>query len=162
MRKNKGFTLIEVMICAAILVGLLVGLISIYVYCFDLQETARNTSLALNETRARLEEIKNSNFAAIETNYNVPRAPLGATSVTIINLTSIPTGGIIRIEAGFVTGSSNNLIDLRIVACWRQKGGRIVGEAVFNGTNLVPTDLDGDTIIESPVELVTSIANKGL
>lgn len=153
MMKNKGFTLIEVMIGAGILAGLFVGLMSIYFYCFDLQETARNTSLALNEVRTRLEEIKNSDFAVIVNTYTPTSDPLPP-SVTNINLTSIPTGGIMRIEAGFVTGSSETLIDLRIVACWRQKGGRIVGTATLDG-NRNFTDCTN-----SPVELATSISNR--
>lgn len=154
MRKNKGFTLIEVMICAAILVGLLVGLISIYVYCFDLQETARNTSLALNAARARLEEIKNSAFKTIQPAYynngngqmiSLLPAFNGALRVTLPGT-----------DRGYVWGSNQNLIDLRVVACWRQKGGRIVGTATLDGTGNFTNCTD------SPVELVTSIANKGL
>jgi len=154
MKQNKGFTLIEVMLCAAILVGLFVGLISIYIYSFDLQETARNTSLALNEGRAKLEEIKTvslSNFSGIVSIYD------GKT----YNLTSIPIGQM-RTEATLVNGSNGNLIDLRIVACWRQKGGRIIGEATINNATgaFTLTDLDSDGKIDSPVELLTAISNK--
>lgn len=141
MRKNNGFTLVEVMICAGILVGLFVGLISIYLYCFDLQETARNTSLALNAARARIEQIKTADFDDIE-DFNGQ----------IVQLAE-PVG-VLRIGAEDVTGSNNNLIDIRVVACWRQKGGRIVGTAALDGNGNFTDCTD------SPVELNTAISRK--
>lgn len=143
-----GFTLVEVLVCMALLLGLFFGGMSIYVYCFELQETARNTNGALNDVRAKLEEIRNSNFDSIVTTYNAK----------VFNLSAI--NGKIRTEALFVTGSNNNLIDIRVVACWRQKGGRIIGEGKIDGAGVVFSDLNGNGKIESLVELVTAISKK--
>lgn len=149
MRKNKGFTLIEVMICTGILITLFVSLISIYFYCFDMQENARNTSFVLNNARAKLEEIKNSNFDAIVTTYN------GG-----VFFTTLPSGAM-RTEATVVVGSNGNLIDLRIVACWRQRAGRIIGEdRDLDGQLDAGEDANGNGKLDSPVELNTSISKK--
>lgn len=150
--KNKGFTLIEVILSAMILVGLLVGLISLYIYCFDLQETARNTSIALNAARGKLEEIKNSDFDSIESAYD------GA----VFDLNELP-GAKMRTEATPV-GGSDLLLDLRVVVCWRQKGGRIIGEDTVNLNGQLDSgeDANVNNRLDSPVELVTSIAKKEL
>ncbi len=144
-----GFTLVEVLLCMSLLLGLFLGGMSIYVYCFELQETTRNTNSVLNDVRAKLEEIRNSSFSSIVTTY----------SSKVFNLSAI--NGKMRTEAAYVTGSSNNLIDIRVVACWRQKGGRIIGEGKVDGLgNLVFSDLNSNGKIESPVELVTAISKK--
>jgi hypothetical protein len=159
-----GFTLVEVLLCITLLVGLFVGVISIYVYCFNLQETSRNIPIALNEAKTKLEEIKSlvydlndadylANFESIVTDYNGE----------VLDLTTID--GKIMTETNYVTDISDpdnlSLIMARVVVCWRQKGGRIIGEAQIDGSgDLVFTDLDGDGRIESPVELVTAISCK--
>ncbi len=144
-----GFTLVEVLLCMALLLGLFFGGMSIYVYCFDIQETARNTNSALNDVRAKLEEIRNSDFSSIVTTYNLKVFDLSEKN------------GKIRTEAVYVVGSNNNLIDIRAVACWRQKGGRIIGEGKIDGAGkIVFSDLNGNGKIDSPVELVTAISKK--
>jgi len=145
-----------VMICAAILVGLLVGLLSIYVYCFDLQETAKNTTLALNAARGKLEEIKSSAFTAIQpAYYNNGNGQIFSLLPALNGIFKVTLTGTDPANPGYVTGSNKNLIDLRIAACWKQRGGRIVGSAAVDGAGNLTN------CAASPVELVTSIANKG-
>lgn len=149
MTGRKGFTLIEVLLCMSLLLVLFLGGMSVYVYCFDLQETSRNTSAVLNAARAKLEEIRGAVFDTIVTAYNSK-----VFSISGMN-------GKIRTEAAYVVGSNNQLIDIRAVACWRQKGGRIIGECKIDGTGtLVFNDLNGNGTIESPVEFVTAISKK--
>ena len=145
--KNKGFTLLEIMFATVILVGLLLGLMSVFIYCFDLQETSRNTTIALNEARAKIEEIRNSSFDGIIVNYGGKIFPL--VSLDGKMRTETPGG-----DAGYVIGSYKNLIDIRVVVCWKQKDGRIIGNAAFDGSGNM-TDCTG-----SPVELVTSISKR--
>lgn len=146
--KNRGFTLVEVMLCMTVLVGVLAGLLSLYIYSFDLQETSANISKALFQVRAKLEEIRGSTFANIITNYNNKT----------FNLTDL--NGIMLTQATYAAGTSD-LIDIRIIACWSQKGGRIIGEDKdLDGQLDIGEDADGDGILDSPVELITSIAYK--
>ena len=149
-RNNKrSFTLIEVMACTAILVGALVSLMSLYVYCFELQETSINMPNALFQIRAKLEEIRSSSFSTIVANYNQKTY-----SLNVLN-------GKMYVEASYVNGTGNNLIDIRIIAGWVQKGGRIIGEGRLDTSgNFVFYDLNSNGKYESPLELLTSIANR--
>jgi len=141
LQSGMGLTLIEIIITMAILTGLLVGLLNVFIYCFDLQETSRNTAIVLNQARAKIEEIRNTGFSAIVATYNG-------------NVSSLTTPyGKIRTEAINVPGSNGNLIDIRVLACWRQKGGRIIGNATFTAGNMT-------NCLASPVELVTAISNR--
>lgn len=145
---KKGFTLIEVMLGAALLAGLLVGLVSLYVYGFDLQETSKNTNIALNAARAKLEEIRSyatqdsyANFTQVVNTYNNKT----------YNIAGLD--GIMKTEAAYV-GSGSELIDVNATACWRQRAGRIIGNATINGTGNF-TDCTA-----SPVGLSTAISNR--
>lgn len=155
MLRIKGFTLLEVMFAAAVLVGLLVGLMSVYIYCFDLQETARNISFALQQTRTQLEQIRDLDFAQIPTQQNLAGVPLNGMN------------GRIRIEVSdciFPSGAvaqNCNLYNIRVVTGWVQKGGRIIGEGQIDKSgNFFFSDSDGDGQIESPVQIETALARK--
>ena len=148
-----GFTLVEVLLCMALLLGLFLGGMNVYVYCFELQETSRNTNNALNDVRSKLEDIRNADFGSIVGTYNGKIYDLSKVNGIVI--------GKMKTEAAYVTGSNNNLIDIRVVACWRQKGGRIIGEGKIDGLgNFFLSDLNGNGKIDSPVELVTAVSKK--
>ncbi|MFH1854584.1 MAG: type II secretion system protein [Candidatus Omnitrophota bacterium] len=60
--KRPGFTLLELMIGAAVLIIALVGLIAAYVGCFALNESARNLTIAANDAQCVMEEIRDVNI----------------------------------------------------------------------------------------------------
>lgn len=70
MKKKSGFTLVEVLITTAILVGALAGILSLVTYSYSMVETSRNSSQALNIAQRRLEEIRNRPFDEIITLHN--------------------------------------------------------------------------------------------
>lgn len=164
MVKNKGFSLVEVMVCIAILASLFVGVISLNIYCLDLIETARNITIASNTARTQIEEIKNMGFDDIRSTYV---AAAGGASQSVLLNSPVSVDGVMRVEATDVNGSDQNLLDLRVVVCWRQRGGRIVGEdngagggialdGILNGTE----DVNGDGELNSPVELTSAIMKR--
>ena len=53
--KNRGFSLIEVVIATGILVLLLVGLMNLYIYCFRLQDEARDVNNITQMMRQEME-----------------------------------------------------------------------------------------------------------
>ncbi len=65
-----GFTLAEVILAAAILVFALAGLLALFISCMLLNESSRNRATAIAHAQYVMEEIKNTNFANIETNIN--------------------------------------------------------------------------------------------
>ncbi|RKY38479.1 MAG: hypothetical protein DRP75_04445 [Candidatus Omnitrophota bacterium] len=148
--KERGITLIEVIFATTLLLALLAGLLSLVLYCSNLQETSRNISIALNEARAKIEEIKSTTFSQIVSDYNAK----------VFSLSSLPGPGVMRTEASYVSGSGNNLIDVRVVVCWKEKG-RVIGEdSNLNGVLDAGEDSNGNGRLDSPVELSTSIANR--
>ena len=74
--KSKGFSLLEVMFSALVMVALLVGVLSLYISCLNLQEAAKNSSRASFQLSSMIEEIKGTNFNNINATYNNQRLDL--------------------------------------------------------------------------------------
>lgn len=151
---KKGFTLIEVLIATVVLTGAILAILSTLIQCSNLQETSKNLGLAINAARGEIEEMRNADFTTLIVNYN------GPFEVTGLN-------GKGCVDASYVAGSNNNLVGVRIAICWRQKGGRIIGEdngagggTALDGILHANEDADGDGEIDSPCVVDTSIANK--
>ncbi len=150
--KNRegGFTLLEVMFAALVMVALLVGVLSLYASCLNLQETAKNVSRASFQLSSKMEEIKGVGFNSLVSTYNSTRTDLNGLD------------GQMLVEVGPPQGyAGGDLLDVRIIAGWIQKGGVRIGEYGLNSdTGLVELyDMDNDAVIESPYELTTAIAN---
>lgn len=62
---SKGFTLVEVMIAAAILVLVIAELLCSFTYCMLLNESNNNLVLAINDAQYVLEDIKVLPYADI-------------------------------------------------------------------------------------------------
>ena len=157
---KAGFTLVEVMIATLILTIALGGLLHAFSACLILNENSRNLSLALNGAQDVIEQIRNSNFANIMNFNNPPNNPFQLGSNWFLsNNDHIGIIEVINDGSDIPAGITNaNLLQVRVVICWRQQGGRIIGEAIDVAGALVSNDLDGDGKIESPAELITLIS----
>ncbi len=147
----KGMTLVELMIAVCLLGFCISGLIATYYNSFILNETSKNQTLALNAISAKLEEIKDKNFAVISGDDNDIRDYDNES----FDMSSFPAGsakGYIEV----IPEAYADLLRVRITATWRQRPGRIIGwDTNLNGA------LDPGEVIKSPVEVVTRIsANK--
>jgi prepilin-type N-terminal cleavage/methylation domain-containing protein len=156
-KKNRGFTLVEILFSMAILVTLLVGVMSLLVYCMNLQDTSRNTALVINQMREKLEEIKALDFDTVISTYQ--NKPL-TVALNGIN-------GQVRIEIIkdqfnniYVAGSNNSLINMRVIAGWVQRAGRTIGEGTVVGSNFILSDTNSNGVIDSPLELITAVCRK--
>lgn len=68
MRKGRaGFTLVELMIAAAILAVALVGLLGVFIGSFGLIELGRNLTIAVDHARCVMEEIRDCNIPSFVT-----------------------------------------------------------------------------------------------
>jgi len=130
LNKNKGFSLVEVLVTFAILAFCLTGLLATYVSLFYLSDLARDTSLAVNAVQAKMEEIKNAGFDTI-TAYNG--------SFDITGFTSADAQGVVQ-----AADVGADLLRVRIVACFKSRG-LTIGNDINNCAS-------------SPVEAVTLIA----
>ncbi len=128
-KKNRGFSLVEVLVTFAILALCLTGLLATYVSLFYMSDLSRNTSLAVNAVQAKMEEIKNAGFDAI-TAYNG--------SFDITGFASADARGVVS-----AADVSSDLRRVRIVACFKSRG-LTIGNDINNCTS-------------SPVEAVTLI-----
>ncbi len=154
-RAITGFTLLELLIAVAIAVVVLGSLLSLANYSLDLEDTNRNLAAAFNAARGKAEEIRNTSFDSIIATFN--------------NQVFDPSGFTAgeakgRVTAAIVTGSDNNLIDTRVAVCWRQRGGRIMGEDNGNGGGTAldgqlngGEDANGNGLLDSPCVLNTAI-----
>jgi len=158
MKKGfTGFTIFEVLVAIAILAGALVGALSLNIYCINLQDNAHSTTLALNQVRAKMEEIRGASFASIISTYNNQ------------NLALAGLNGRMYITASYglnQDGSANtDLINVRVIAGWAQRTGQIVGEGMRNpGGEFIFNDSlpygNGNGQLESPLYLQSAIARK--
>jgi prepilin-type N-terminal cleavage/methylation domain-containing protein len=144
-RKNKGFTLLELMFAAAVIVVTLAGLLSTYVTCLELNETAKNTNLALSIAQRVMEEIRSTTFTSIFSTYN-------GYGFTVSGMAS-------NASYGYVTVNNTNatLLNVTIGVCWKEKSSRIIGECGDVGGVFA---FNGSGVLDSPVQLATLMAQR--
>ena len=152
MKNTKGgFSLVEVLLVSGFTVVVIAGLIQLFVYCNKLAAAAGNMSFAMAEAQSKMEEMRNTNFASVLTDYS----PSGTPGNTF-SLTNLTGKGVIYIDS-----SSSDIYTVQITVCWREYDGRIVGEdGDLDGALGVSEDTDGNGKISSPVTLLSMIARK--
>lgn len=144
---KRGFSLIEIIIATGILVFALCAILAAYISCYVLSATSKNINIASNATLGLMEEIRDTPFTQISNTYN------GLTFV----LNDIPQSrGVV-----YVDSANPELLEVTVSVCWQERNNRIIGEDLnLDGVLNAGEDTNGNGIIDSPVELVTRIANK--
>lgn len=138
LRNIKAFTLIEIVIAMGIMAVALLGLVAAYISCFDLVETAKNTTYALSAAQKKIEEVRDHTFTDIYNYYSANP------NFTVDGISAGNSNGLVEVD-----NTNPNLLILTVTVCWRQKSNRIIGgDAVLN------------PLASSPVRLVTYIANR--
>jgi Tfp pilus assembly protein PilE len=153
---KKGLTMIELMFVVAILVFVIAGMLVAYVNCLTLNEHNLKFSIGMNVARRIMEEVyyRKSDWDWIH-DYQYNEAYMSA---------SYSVQGY---SAAIVV---NNTIDpmlkvVTVVVCWREKGGRIIGEDDgagvpanrLNGRLDSGEDRNGDGRLTSRCEITTAI-----
>ena len=145
-RSQKGFLLSEVMLAAAIVALAFSGILAAYVACFGIIKTSKNVNIATNAAQGLLEQIRNTSFPLIVTNYN-------NLNFTVNNMPS--NRGVV-----YVDNTNPELLKVTIIVCWQQ-GNIFVGEdRNLNGLLDIGEDANGNGVIDSPVKIVTLIVNR--
>jgi hypothetical protein len=142
-RAKSGMTLVEVMIATSIFLIAVIGILSTYVKYLELDEISRGSAVALQAANSKVEQIKNTPFNSIFSTYN-------NSTFTIAGVTGI---GVV-----YVDNSNPKLLEVKVVFCWRMKGGRVMGEDTnLNGVLNTGEDKNGNGKIDSYVQVVTRI-----
>ena len=137
---KNGFSLIELLISAAIFLVALTGILISYITCLELSHVSKNTSTALHAAKNRLEDIKNTAFNQIKATYD--------------NVT-FTTAGLNGMGVSYVDDTNPRLLKITVSFCWKQPSGRMIGEDTnLNGQLNAGEDKNGNGLIDSPVELV--------
>lgn len=140
---QRGFTLAELIVSAAILGIVIAGILVSYVRCMELNEASRNKSLALKAARDRIELIKNTAFANLVATYN---------NVTF-DITGFTGKGV-----SYVTVIDSKNIKITVSVSWKQNNGRVYGEDKnLNGVLNAGEDKNGDGFLNSPVDISTVV-----
>ena len=145
-RAKKGFVLPEVLLATIIAAFAVCGLLLMYIAAMDSIKTSKNASIATSAAQGLIEEIRNTPFPDIVTDYNQ----------LIFSVNNIPfSSGIVYID-----DANPEFLLVTVSVCWRQ-GNRIIGEdSNLNGALDAGEDKNGNGIIDSTVELVTQVANR--
>ena len=149
--KNKGFSLIEVIVTVGILVIVLTSLLGLFIYCSTLAEASGNMTLAIREAQGKLDEIRDHSYSLITTDYGA-----GGTPGNIFNLNQLNGKGVIYFES-----PNPELLQIKVVVSWKNKDTRVIGEDVnLNGILEAGEDKNANSQLDSIVSLTTMIARR--
>ena len=146
LQTSQGFTLVELLMAVIILGFVLVGLIQVFLQCSVLAELSSNKTTAMSELQGKMEEIRNSTYSSIAGTYD------NAT----FDLSQLTGKGVIDVDS-----TNADLLEIKIVASWQNKYGRIIGEDLnLDGVLDAGEDTDGDGALSSIATLMTKIASR--
>ena len=149
LKSRGGFTLVETMVAAVIMIGAFTAVLLTYIKCIELSELSKNSSIALSLAKNRIEAAKNTAFFQITAQFNG---------------VSFATGTLNGQGISYVTSNGANLLTLTVSVCWKQGKGtsRLIGEdADLDGVLDAGEDKNGNGRIDSPVQIVSMIYNGG-
>lgn len=145
---QAGFTLMELMIAAMVLVIALTGIITAYVVSSNLNATSRNLTITMNWIQGEMERIRHLPFTQISTK--------DGSSFEIAGIADADSEGVIEVD-----NSNANLLVITMTVCWRQRGNRIIGEDLdLDGDLDAGEDANGNGRLDSPAQIVTLISRR--
>ena len=161
---EAGFTLLEIIITAAILLLSLLPVMVATIQQITLSEHARNLSWAASDASRVLEQIRDENSSPAC--VSPAAAPPGGFANWDAWLANAATGGggkslqpdpanneLLVVTPGAV---GSDPLPITVAVCWRHRN-RIFGECDPNGAGLIAADKNGDGVITSPATLSTQM-----
>lgn len=146
---KSGFTLLELMITAGVLIVALAGLLGVFAHLISLNENSGKLTVAVAGCQAKLEEMRASNFSGLYTAYN------GAS----FN----PDGFSLGAAKGsiYINNSNPDLLQVFVSSSWKTRSNRVVGEDInLNGALDAGEDLNANGRLDSPAEIITLIGKR--
>ncbi len=120
--KDKGFTLAELLLSAAILAFVLTGLLLLFISCSLLNEANRNMSIATSHAEYILEDIRSASFTGLETRIN--NNGTNGWDLNSIQLQSSPYNFTTLAAEGITTSvfQSGNPLGISVEVAWQDRG----------------------------------------
>lgn len=127
---DKGFTLVELLLAAAILVFAIVGLAALFINVALLNDANRNLTIATSHAQFVMEKIKDANFSSLSTDIT--------NGIWNYNKAAIDTAGLTALKGETITtvASGTNLLDITITVSWQDRTSKnrsFVLEALITG-----------------------------
>ena len=160
---QAAFTLIELMVGAAVLATAIVALLGAFLGQSALNEQSRNFSWAMTDAARVMERLRQQNSGGLCTLPSVG-PPVGFASWDAwLNNTSASGGGGKSVQPApdanelvVVSSLGSDPLRVTVAVCWRHRG-RIIGECGPDGAQLIPSDLDGNGTITAAAMLSTML-----
>jgi len=151
LRTNRGFTLTEVLVSAAILVVVSVGLIQVFLRASALSSLSGNMTIAMSEAQDKIEEIRNHDFDLIMADY-----VSGGTPGDIFSLSEVTGTGKI-----YISNANPDLLEIEVVVSWQEKDDRVIGEDQdLDGVLDAGEDINGNSQLDSTARIITYLARR--
>lgn len=119
-RRQRGFTLLEMLITMAVTVIGLTGLMSLYVVTTQGNATTSRSGEGVAVAEATMEEIRNLSLPALFTEFGVTALPIDASMNTVAGRAGVTFSRRVQVEE--LTATSTNLIKIRVEVTWTDAG----------------------------------------
>lgn len=127
---DKGFTLAELLLAAAILSFTVVGLASLFINVEMLNNANSNLSIATSHSQFVMEGIKNANFSSLSTDISNGAWNYNTAAINVAGLTALNNEAITTVTSG------TNPLDVTVTVSWKDrtlKNRSFVLEALITG-----------------------------
>ncbi|MFY9402138.1 MAG: prepilin-type N-terminal cleavage/methylation domain-containing protein [Candidatus Omnitrophota bacterium] len=116
--KNKGFSLVELLLAAAILAFVLTGLLFLFAQCSLLNEANRNKSTAVSHAEYILEDLRSAGFTGLEI-----KIANGEWNLGLASLQSDPFNFTALVAESIETSvfQSGNPLGVSVVVSWQDR-----------------------------------------
>lgn len=174
---NKALTMFELMLVIGLLAFALTGLLISYVSSLNLSEYDKNLTIAMNVAREKMEELykkRDESFDTLGSDMCLGE-PSGcsvvgddANRVISFNNAYMKTkynnfNGSCTIYIKEIDPQGDDLKEARVLVCWRQRIGRIVGEDLDLDGQPDTTEYEGGVHtdeLDSPCEIEAAFAKR--
>ncbi len=122
---DRGVTLVEVMLAAGILIFALSGMLALFIHCMNLNQASRHTAEASSHAQMIVEQIRTTNFGAIEgniTQWNLTTSQLQSSPYSLNTLTNETAITNVTI--------SGNPLGISVTVAWDERGSRSMSTRV--------------------------------
>lgn len=143
-----GFTLLELMVAAGLVIVALSGLLAVFAHMITLNENSRNLTLAMAACQDKMEEIRDAAFSSISSYNGSHFDPQGFSA-------SQAEGAV------HVNNSNPSLLQVQVSVSWKTRSNRVIGEDKnLNGILDAGEDTNPNLMLDSPATINTLMAQR--